>query len=151
MNEHNHDCECGQENCNCNEEHEHCGCEGEHENCNCGCDHENCDCGCQDDDLPKVTLTLTSGKRLECAVLTIYEAEGNEYIALYPVDEENQDENVYIYNFKEVDGKPTLSNIETDKEYLIAMEAFDKWFDEQDIDYSDYDDEYDDDEDEYEE
>ena len=37
-----------------------------------------------------VTLTLDNDEELECAVLTIYEVEGQEYIALLPLDEEAQ-------------------------------------------------------------
>ena len=33
-----------------------------------------------------VTLTLDNDETLECAVLTIYEAAGRQYIALLPLD-----------------------------------------------------------------
>ena len=53
-------------------------------------------------------------KVVECAVLTIYEADEREYIALLPLNEdgENEDGDVFIYRYKEVDGEPTLENIE---------------------------------------
>ena len=82
-----------------------------------------------------VTLTLDNDEVVECAVLTTFEADGNEYIALLPLDEngENTDGDVYLYRYAEVDGEPTLENIEDDDEYEIAADAFDEWMDEQDF------------------
>ena len=39
-----------------------------------------------------VTLTLDNDEVLECAVLTIYEAGGRQYIALLPLDEIGEEE-----------------------------------------------------------
>ena len=78
-----------------------------------------------------VTLTLDDDTELECAVLTIYEVDGQEYIALLPMNEDNEDGDVYLYRYVEVDGEPTLENIEDDDEYEAAADAFDEWFDEQ--------------------
>ena len=68
-----------------------------------------------------VTLTLDNDETLECAVLTIYEAAGRQYIALLPLDEnreESEESDVYIYRFSETeDGEPNLENIEDDDEY----------------------------------
>ncbi len=81
-----------------------------------------------------VTLTLDDDTELECAVLTIYEVDGKEYIALLPMnDEENEDGDVYLYRYAEVDGEPTLENIEDDDEYEAAADAFDEWLDEQEF------------------
>ena len=83
-----------------------------------------------------VTLTLDNDEVVECAVLTTYEANGKEYIALLPLDENGESESgdVYLYRYAEVDGEPTLENIEDDDEYEIAADAFDEWMDEQDFD-----------------
>ena len=83
-----------------------------------------------------VTLTLDDDEVVECAVLTTYEANGKEYIALLPLDENGESESgdVYLYRYAEVDGEPTLENIEDDDEYEIAADAFDEWMDEQDFD-----------------
>ena len=82
-----------------------------------------------------VTLTLDDDTELDCAVLTIYEVDGQEYIALLPMDEaENEDGEVFIYRYKEVDGEPTLENIEDDDEYEAAADGFDEWLDEQEFD-----------------
>lgn len=101
MSEHNHNCNCGHEDCNCNEE------------------------------TVTVTLTLDNDEEVECAVLVIYTVDDQDYIALLPIDEngENEDGEVYLYRYDEVDGEPELSNIEDDDEYEAAADAFDEWLD----------------------
>lgn len=82
-----------------------------------------------------VTLTLDNDEVLECAVLTIYEAGGRQYIALLPLDESGEEAgDVYIYRYIETDPEnPDLENIEDDEEYEIAADAFDEWLDEQEF------------------
>ncbi len=82
-----------------------------------------------------VTLTLENDEVVECAVLTTYEADGKEYIALLPLNDEGEsdDGDVFIYRYEEVEGEPTLANIEDDEEYEIAADAFDEWMDEQEF------------------
>lgn len=82
-----------------------------------------------------VTLTMEDDKEIECAVLTIYKAGENEYIALLPLDEdgESAEGDVYIYRYKEVDDEPVLENIESDEEYELAADKFDEWMDDQDF------------------
>lgn len=82
-----------------------------------------------------VTLTLENDEVVECAVLTTYEVNGQEYIALLPLNDEGEsaDGDVYIYRYEETDGEPSLSNIEDDEEYEIAADAFDEWMDEQEF------------------
>lgn len=90
------------------------------------------DCGI-DVSQPTVTLTLDDDTEVVCAVLTIFPApNGNEYIALLPLDEngENQDGEVYLYRYSETEeGQPSLANIEEDEEYQIAADAFDEMLD----------------------
>ena len=108
MSEHNHDCGCG---------------------CGCGHDHNH-------DEAVTVTLTLDNDEVIECAVLTIYEVDEKEYIALLPIDEDgkNDDGDVFIYRYVETEeGEPTLENIEDDDEYEAAADAFDEWLDEQEF------------------
>ena len=96
-------------------------------------DHD-CNCGCNEE--VTVTLTLDNDEELECAVLTIYEVEGKEYIVLLPLAEDGSEEDgdVYIYRYVETeDGEPTLENIEDDDEYEAAADAFDEWLDEQEF------------------
>ena len=82
-----------------------------------------------------VTLTLDNDETLECAVLTIYEAAGRQYIALLPLDEngeESEESDVYIYRFSETeDGEPN--------EYDAAADKFDEWMDSLEFDEIDLD------------
>ena len=49
-----------------------------------------------------VTLTLDDDTELECAVLTIFEAAGRDYIALLPLDgAEDEEGEVYLYRYSE--------------------------------------------------
>lgn len=86
-----------------------------------------------EEEVVTVTLTLDNDEVVECAVLTVYTANDKEYIALLPLNEEGESEDgdVYLYRYEEVDGEPTLSNIEDDDEYEVAADAFDEWMDEQ--------------------
>ena len=88
-----------------------------------------------EEDVITITLTLDNDEVVECAVLTTYEAGGNEYIALLPMDEAGEEAtgDVYLYRYREVDGEPTLENIDDDEEYEIAADAFDEWMDEQEF------------------
>lgn len=91
-----------------------------------------------------VTLTLDNDEELECAVLTIFEAEGREYIALLPLDEngDNDDGQVYLYRFIDngEDEEPGLENIDDDEEFELVSRAFTEWMDEQDFGDIDLDD-----------
>jgi hypothetical protein len=82
-----------------------------------------------------ITLTLDNDETLECAVLTTFEAAGNDYIALLPLNEqgENEDGEVFIYRFHLENDVPVLENIESDDEYEAASDAFDEWLD--DLEY----------------
>ena len=54
---------------------------------------------------------------------------------LLPMDEAGEEAtgDVYLYRYREVDGEPTLENIDDDEEYEIAADAFDEWMDEQEF------------------
>ena len=91
-----------------------------------------------------VTLTLENDEELECAVLTIFETDGREYIALLPLDEngDNDDGQVYLYRFIDngEDEEPGLENILEDEEFERVSEAFNDWMEEQDFGDIDLDD-----------
>lgn len=91
-----------------------------------------------------VTLTLENDEELECAVLTIFEADGREYIALLPLDEngDNEDGQVYLYRFIDNGGEeePGLENILEDDEFERVSEVFNEWMEEQDFGDIDLDD-----------
>jgi hypothetical protein len=106
---------------------------------NCSGDCAACGSDCEtglDQQESMVTLTLDDDTEVECAVLAIYPVGDKEYIALLPVDEEgnNEDGEVYLYRYTEVNGDPTLDNIEEDDEYEAASEAFDELLDSAEFD-----------------
>ena len=90
----------------------------------------------ENDDEMYVTLELDDGTEVECVVITIFEADGRDYIALLPEDgEEAEEGEVFLYRFAEdAEGNPDLSNIESDEEYEIVADAFDEWLDAQEYD-----------------
>ena len=85
-----------------------------------------------DDEDMFVTLDLDDGSSMECQILTIFEADGRDYIALLPVDEQpNEDGEVFIYRYSEdAEGNPSLENIEDDEEYEVVSDRFDELLDE---------------------
>ena len=91
------------------------------------------------DEYMTVELTLDNDEVVECAILTLFEAGGKEYIALLPLNEdgETEDGDVYLYRYTEdADGEPELENIEDDDEYETAADAFDEWMDTQEFEES---------------
>jgi hypothetical protein len=94
------------------------------------------------DEYMTVELTLDNDEVVQCAILTLFEAAGREYIALLPLNEDGdtEDGDVYLYRYVETpDGEPELENIEDDEEYEIAADAFDEWMDTQEFEESDED------------
>lgn len=78
-----------------------------------------------------VTLTLDNDEELECAVISIFDANDRRYIALLPLDgEEAENGEVFLYRYNETeDGQPDLENIDTDEEFEIVSDAFDELLD----------------------
>lgn len=103
------------------------------------CDETKCngDCASCGGEGVTVTLTLDDDSTVECAIVGIFDAGENEYIALLPLDEngQNSDGEVYLYRYTvDAAGTPQLANIETDEEYEIASEAFDEMLDSMEYD-----------------
>ncbi len=80
-----------------------------------------------------VTLDLDDGRKVECNILTILEANGRDYIALLPQTEDEEGE-VFLYRYTEGEDGPGLENILDDDEYEAVVDAFDEWLDEQEYD-----------------
>ena len=131
-------------------EHKCCGGGHSHEGC-CGGHqgHEGC-CGGHhhdhDHDEKYLTVLLENDEELKCSVLSIFEVNEKEYIALLPVG----DEQVLLYQYVEHSEEDfELLNIETDEEFAAVEDAFFNIFyeelfeDEEHHDYDDYDDEED--------
>ena len=71
-----------------------------------------------------ITLDLDDGSQIECEVLDFLMVDECEYVFLYPLKEEEDDE-VLVYRYEEDEnGDPVLANIETDEEYERVAEAF---------------------------
>ncbi|HHT98004.1 MAG TPA: DUF1292 domain-containing protein [Clostridiales bacterium] len=96
------------------------------------CDH---DCDCEHE---FVTLTLDDGAELKCTILSIFPVDDKEYIALLPVeveeDSEDFDGEVYIYRFIDNDDEPVLENIDDDDEFEAVTDAFDELLDSEEFD-----------------
>lgn len=85
----------------------------------------------------RVTLTLDDDTTVECEILTIFDVNDTDYIALLPLDENeepNEDGEVFIYRYSEdEEGNPNLENIEDDEEYEAVADRFDELLDELDF------------------
>jgi len=129
-----------------------CGCKDE----DCGCNHDefddNCECGCGDHEEEVMTITLEDGTEVDCAIIAIFPVEEKDYIALLPLDGNEEEGEVFLYEFKEQGDGIELLSIESDKEYELVTNAFDEILEEADLeelfDEDEEEDEYEDDDDE---
>jgi len=82
-----------------------------------------------------VEITLDNDEVVNCAVITILEVEGKDYIVLLPLDEDgnNEDGEVWFYRYSEnpddPNEEPVLDYIEDDDEYEAVADAFDEYLD----------------------
>lgn len=107
-----------------------CGCGS-----GCGCNHDdNHECNHDHDDEfeQKIKLVLDDGTELICVVLATFELKDKEYMALLPEEQED----VFLYEYKDHDGELELINIEDDEEFDLVSKAFYEMF-EEDEDYED--------------
>ena len=83
-----------------------------------------CDCGCQED-VPQITLEFDDGENIVCEPLFIFDFEEQDYIALVPVDEENDEVFLYLYN--EFDnGEFEFLDIEDDAQFDRVAKEFER-------------------------
>ena len=83
-----------------------------------------------------VTLELDNNETLECRPVSIFEANGQDYIALLPIDEDGMttQTDVFLYRyFEDEEGNPSLENILDDDEFEIACDRFDELQDEEEF------------------
>ena len=82
-----------------------------------------------------VELNLEDGTTVVCAIITILDVDGQDYIVLLPLDEngENEDGEVWFYRYSEnpddPNEEPELGFIESDEEYEAVADAFDEYLD----------------------
>lgn len=81
----------------------------------------------------RVTLDTEEGE-IVCRILTIFDVDGQDYIALMPVDENDEDNAegaVYLYRYSEDEkGLPSVEYIEDEDEYEAAADRYDELLDE---------------------
>lgn len=93
-----------------------------------------------EDEEMTVELELDNGEVVNCAIITILEVAGRDYIALLPLDEngENQDGEVWFYRYSEnpddPNEEPELGYIDDDDEYESVADAFDEYLDSNEFD-----------------
>ena len=82
-----------------------------------------------------VELNLEDGSTVVCAIITILDVYGQDYIVLLPLDEngENEDGEVWFYRYSEnpddPNEEPELGFIDSDEEYEAVADAFDEYLD----------------------
>ncbi|NLA14031.1 MAG: DUF1292 domain-containing protein [Tissierellia bacterium] len=124
------DCGCADENCDCNYDEFDDDCE--------------CGCGCGDHEEEIMTITLEDGREVDCAIIATFPVEGKDYIALLPLDGNEEEGEVFLYEFKEIEDGIELIGIESDEEYELVADAFDEILEEADLEELFDDDEYED-------
>ena len=94
----------------------------------------------ENDENMTVELTLDNDEVVTCAIITILEVDGKDYIALLPLDEdgENEDGEVWFYRYSEnpddPNEEPVLDYIDDDDEYEAVADAFDEYLDNAEFD-----------------
>ena len=109
-----------------------CDC-GNDDGCGCG-DDDGCGCGCGDHDHEEevMTITLEDGKEVECAIIAIFPVEEKDYIALLPL-ENQEDGEVYLYGFEEYESvTKAFDEILDDAELDELFDEDDEEFEEED-------------------
>lgn len=84
----------------------------------------------EEEELEMITLSMEDGSEVPCMVLGIVEVEGQDYIALLPVNEElleNNESEGFIFRYSEdEEGNPILDAIEDDEEFEMVSSVLDE-------------------------
>lgn len=98
--------------------------------------HDHChddNCNCSEEDFT-ITLTLDDGTELECTVLATFPVGEKEYVALLPMNQTEEEQEVFLYQYKQLENEELeLLNIEDDAEYDAVADAFDELLDEEEF------------------
>ncbi len=82
-----------------------------------------------------MTLMLDDGKELPCIIVSIFDVDDQEYIALLPQEgQEYEEGEVFLYRYSFNGEEPVLDNIESDEEFEKVSEAFDEILDSMEYD-----------------
>ena len=75
------------------------------------------------DEADIITLEFDNDETIECEIMGIFDYDGNDYIALIPLDDSDD---VYIYGYKEVgEDEFEIVDIEDDALFAKVVEEFD--------------------------
>ena len=90
-----------------------------------------------DEERDTITLTFDDGTEAECLVWGFVDVDGQSYISLLPMEEEDDEEGgCYLYQYDEDEnGEPILGYIEDDALLDRVIDAFDEMFDEDESEY----------------
>ena len=88
-----------------------------------------------EDEIDDIRVTLeTDDGDIECRIITIFEVDKKDYIALMPLDDkgnDNADGIVYLYAYAEDEqGLPSLTYIDDEDEYDAVADRYDELLDE---------------------
>ena len=88
-----------------------------------------------EDEIDDIRVTLeTDDGDIECRIITIFEVDHQDYIALLPLDEKGNDNangDVFLYGYAEdAQGLPSLRYIDDDEEYEAVADRYDELLDE---------------------
>ena len=88
-----------------------------------------------EDEMDDIRVTLdTEEGEIICRILTIFETDENDYIALLPLDEngnDNAEGAVYLYRYAENEaGIPSIEYISDEDEYEAVADRYDELLDE---------------------
>ena len=89
-----------------------------------------------EDEVDDIRVTLdTEDGEIVCRILTIFDVDSKDYIALMPLDKNGNDNAeglIYFYRYYEdANGLPSIENIETEDEYEAAADRYDEILDEE--------------------
>ena len=89
---------------------------------------------CNDEEFYTVTLNLEDCD-LECGVINVFDMGDQDYIALFPLDENGEpaSDDVYLYRYSEDGESQEIEYIDDEDELNAASDRFDEWLDEQDL------------------
>lgn len=84
-----------------------------------------------EEETPVIHLELEDGSVMDCAVISFFEAEGQEYIALISLEDlesEQEESTLLLYRYiqdPEDEDAFSLDNIESDEEYEMVTSVLD--------------------------
>lgn len=83
------------------------------------------------DEFQTITLTMEDDTELECIVIGVFEFEEKDYIALSAISEENEESDILIYAYHELDDEEIELEFIEDEEYFNKVaDEFERIFDE---------------------